>query len=90
MLRSTFDKKAAEMGDFYVYYTRKDTNVITFAVATADLNNNYIRSKHKRTYPLSENEVLLWSWTGDNLLKLDLNQVKKLVPLSSVLKNGNQ
>lgn len=92
MLRPVFESKAASMGDFYVYYVKKDTGLPTFAVATADLTSEqYIvdRLKH-RDVTTTENQVALWSWTSNNLLKLDLDQVKKLVPLASVLKNGTQ
>lgn len=93
MLKEVFEQKSQAMGDFYVYYTKKDTGLATFAVGTTDLSTPYIASRLKqkqRNTTTSETEVVLWSWTGDNLLKLDLSQIKKLVPLASVLKNGSQ
>lgn len=93
MLKEVFDQKSQAMGDFYVYYTKKDTGLTTFAVCTTDLSTPYIatrlKQKQRNTEALAD-QVVLWSWTGDNLLKLELKQIKKLVPLASVLKNGSQ
>ncbi len=91
MLREVFNTKAESMGDFYVYYTKKDTGLTTFAVCTADLTNQYIaKATRFKSAKCTEDQVVLWNWTSNNLITLDLKQIKKLVPLASVLKNGNQ
>lgn len=91
MLKEVFDTKATAMGDFYVYYAKKDTGLTTFAVCTADLTNDYIaKAISFKSTKCTEEQVVLWNWTSNNLLILDLKQIKKLVPLASVLKNGSQ
>lgn len=87
MQKSVFDKKAEQMGDFHIYYQKRDSNVVTFAVCTADLSTPYIRDRVKRQPPAKEGEVLLWNWRYNSVLRIPYDRVKKLTPLSAVLRN---
>lgn len=87
MQKSVFEKKAEQMGDFYVYYQKRDSNVVTFAICTAELDNNtYIQSRIRNAKP-TEGEVLLWNWRYNSPLKIPYDKIKKLTPLSAILKN---
>jgi|TARA_B110000908_G_scaffold22876_1_gene25948 hypothetical protein len=86
MLQSVFDKKAEQMGDFHVYYQKRDSSVITFAVCTADLDIPYIQERLRGMKP-GKGEVLLWNWRYNSPLRVPYEKIKKLTPLSAVLKN---
>lgn len=89
MQKSVFDTKSRQMNDFYLYYTRNGRN--TFAVATTDVSSPYIKS-HKRAQNLPKynpnTHARVWDWKSDRFITVPLSDVKKLVPLSTVLKNG--
>jgi hypothetical protein len=92
MKKEVFVSKAEEMGDFYVYFTDAEGNK-TFSVGTADLSTPYIarklKTKQKRTPQASSlEEVQIWDWNRDRLVTLKFSAISKLVPLSTVLKNG--
>lgn len=86
MLKSVFEKKAEQMGDFYVYYQKRDSNVITFGICTTDFDNHHIKSKMRKIH-VGANEVLMWNWRYDSPLKVSYDKIKKLTPLGAVLKN---
>lgn len=88
MHKSIFESKASEMGDFYMYYTREGRTV--FTVATSDFDNKYIQNhKNFKRKPKFNpfTHALVWSWQADRLITVALSDVKKLVPLGTVLKN---
>lgn len=86
MKQSVFEAKAAQMGDFYVYYQKRDSNLITFGICTVDFDNHHIQSKLRGT-KVQEGEVLMWNWRYDSPLKVSYDKIKKLTPLAAVLKN---
>lgn len=86
MKREVFERDAESMGDFYIYYQKKDSNAITFGIATTNLTTPHIANKLKKV-SLKEDEVLLWNWRYDSPLKLPLSRIKKLTPLSAILQN---
>ena len=86
MLKTVFDKKAENMGDFYMYYQKRDSNVITFGICTADLTIPYIKAR-LRGFKAKEGEVILWNWRYDSPLRVQYSKIKKLTPLGAVLKN---
>lgn len=91
MKKATFDKKAHEMGDFYMYYSNEDGKVV-FAVGTTDMSTPHIKN-HRRMKNLPEynpfTHVRIWNWKADRPLTVALECVKKLVPLGTVLRNNN-
>lgn len=86
MQQAAFEKKAEQMGDFYLYYQKPSTNLVTFGICTAELDIPYIQSK-LRGAKAKEGEVLLWNWRYDSLLRVRFDKIKKLTPLGAVLKN---
>lgn len=92
MKKEVFEAKASEMGDFYVYYINEEDKTKKFAVCTADLSTKYIREQQaktrSKTNTSSADEVVLWNWTQNRVLVLPYSAITKLVPLSTVLQNG--
>jgi len=86
MLQSVFDNKAQVMGDFYMYYQKRDSTDTTFGICTADLDIPYIQSR-LRGFKAREGEVILWNWRYDSPLRVQYAKIKKLTPLGAVLKN---
>jgi len=87
MQLETFNAKAQEMGDFYVYFVDPVTKVDKYAVATADLSTTYIKESRRKKPKTVDGEVLMWNWSSNNYLRVPCSSIKKLVPLASVLKN---
>ena len=88
MQKSVFLKKAEQMGDFYMYYQKPSTNVVTFGVCTMEVND-YISNRSRGT-KVADDEVLLWNWRYNSPLKVKYASIKKLTPLSAVLKNDDR
>lgn len=92
MKKEVFEQKAAEMGDFYVYYTSTDPmdKSKKFAVATVDFSTKYIRDRLRKNLLLdATTEAHLWSWTHNKMISIPYTSISKLVPLSTVLQNGD-
>lgn len=91
MKKDVFQAKAAEMGDFYVYFNDPETKAKRYAVATADLSTQYIRDRIKgRNKKVdTKTHAVLFSWSHNTLITIPYENVTKLVPLASVLNNGD-
>lgn len=87
MRKDVFEKKAEQMGDFCIYYQKPDSNVITFAICTAELDNPYIKARMRKTSVDTNIEVLMWNWRYNSQLKVSFDRIKKLIPLASMVKN---
>lgn len=89
MQLSTFVAKAEIMGDFVLYYRKKE-NSNAMAVCTADLDNEYIQARLGRfkNRTLKEGEVLLWNWQFNSPLLVSVDKIKRMTPLGAVLKNN--
>jgi hypothetical protein len=84
MLKAVFEKKAASMGDFYIYYKNQDAT--TFGICTNKVDEDYMLKRIKHIKP-KEDEVLLWNWRYHRPLVLRYVDIKQMTPLASVLKN---
>lgn len=84
MKQEAFEKKAETMGDFYMYYQKRDSNIVTYGICTADLDNPYIQSKLRGT-KVADGEVLLWNWRYNSALRVPYTSIKKLTPLSDAI-----
>lgn len=80
---STFNEKASQMGDFYVYYTNRQGKP-TFSVCTNEFSK-YMKVNLKNKDPF--NQVLLWNYSANRPVLIPLSSIRKLVPLGTVLKN---
>lgn len=93
-----FNSKAESFGDFYVYYTKPGANYQLNLVGTTDFTPPYIadivaKQVRSKTFKQAihdmdrEKEVIVFSYNSNKLRILPLNRIKRLVPLSSILKN---
>ena len=88
MQQSVFEKKAGQMGDFYVYYQKRgDPKVIAYGICTAELEGTPYVKTRVRNAKAPEGEVLLWNWRYNSPLKIPYENIKKLTPLSAILNN---
>jgi hypothetical protein len=74
-------------GDAVITYRSKESNKLKYNVCTIDFNNRYIQNKRNRAQE-SQDNVLLFCWDTDSYRLLNPEQVTSVVPLASVLKNG--
>lgn len=91
MDKKAFLEKADEYGDFLVEYITKNSKKRKYSVCTADLSTKYICDKigDGVKHPTPDNKVLVFCWDIDALKILDTTTVKKMTPLSKVLKATN-
>lgn len=92
MNKVDFHSAAEQYGDFYLYYSKVGSKGTTYLIGTADLTTPYIKSRIDQSMiaALQPNEVLIWSWSSDKLRVMDVTKIKKLTPLSAVLKNTRE
>lgn len=56
-------------------------------VATTDFDNKYIKKMKYGRYPIEKNSILMFSWTDYKFRNIEVNKIKNIKPLSSVLNN---
>jgi hypothetical protein len=56
-------------------------------VATTDFSTQYIRDKKYGRFNIKKNQVLVFSWTNDRFINLDVENIKMIKPLASLLMN---
>jgi hypothetical protein len=76
-----------EYGDATITYRSANSNKLKYNVCTADFNNTYIQSKNNRSTE-TDDTVLLFCWDCDAFRLMKAENVKSVVPLSAILKNG--
>jgi hypothetical protein len=88
MDKKQFKNKVKESGDAVITYRSKNSNKIKYNVCTLDFSTPYIQSKRNRAKETSQT-VLLFCWDTDSYRLLNPKSVTSVVPLSSILKNGD-
>ena len=56
-------------------------------MATTDFSTKYIRDKKYGRFNIKKNQVLVFSWTDDKFRNLEVENIKKINSLSSLLRN---
>lgn len=56
-------------------------------LATTDFSTKYIRDKKYGRFPIKKNQVLVFSWTDDRFRNIEVEHVKMIKSLSSILRN---
>lgn len=74
-------------GDAIITYRSENSNKLKYNVCTLDFSTEYIQNKKSRTKE-SKDTLLLFCWDTDSYRLLKPKNVTSVVPLSSVLKNG--
>jgi len=76
-----------EYGDAVITYRSENSNKLKYNVCTLDFSTPYIQQKKNRAKE-SEQTLLLFCWDTDSFRLLKPQNVTSVVPLASVLKNG--
>ena len=90
MQKEIFHEKAEEMGDFYLYHTVHIPNVgtkVTYSICTLELDNPYIKSQRRHNFKPQDTKAVLWDWKTNRFIQVSYGNIKKMVPLATVLKN---
>ena len=56
-------------------------------VATIEFDTEYIKRKKYGRYPIVKNSILMFSWTDDKFRNIEIDKIKSIKPLSSILNN---
>jgi len=76
-----------EYGDAVITYRSENSNKLKYNVCTLDFSTPYIQTKKNRAKE-SQGTLLLFCWDTDSFRLLKPSNVTSVVPLSSVLRNG--
>ncbi len=88
MKKEELRQLVAEYGDAVITYRSENSNKLKYNVCTLDFSTPYIQQKKNRAKE-SDNTLLLFCWDTDSFRLLKPLNVTSVVPLSSVLKNGD-
>jgi len=77
-----------EYGDAVITYRSEKSNKLKYNVCTLDFSTKYIENKKNRAKE-SESTLLTFCWDTDSYRLLKPANVTSVVPLSSILRNGN-
>ena len=77
-----------DYGDAVITYRSENSNKLKYNVCTLDFSTPYIQQKKNRAKE-SEQTLLLFCWDTDSFRLLKPQNVTSVVPLASVLKNGD-
>ena len=77
-----------EYGDAVISYRSENSGKLKYNVCTMDFDNKYIQSKKTRA-KAGQHTVLCFCWDTDSYRLLKPNNVTSVVPLSSILRNGD-
>ena len=77
-----------DYGDAVITYRSENSNKLKYNVCTLDFSTPYIQQKKNRAKE-SEKTLLLFCWDTDSFRLLKPQNVTSVVPLASVLKNGD-
>lgn len=77
-----------EYGDAVITYRSENSNKLKYNVCTLDFSTPYIQQKKNRAKE-SEQTLLLFCWDTDSFRLLKPQNVTSVVPLASVLRNGD-
>jgi len=89
-----FNELSNKYGDFYIHYLDERTKgssrkSLSFSVVTSDLTTPYIKNKLPKRMPkVAENEVLMWNWTADRLLVMNVGSIIRITSMSQELRKA--
>jgi hypothetical protein len=77
-----------DYGDAVITYRSENSNKLKYNVCTLDFSTPYIQQKKNRAKE-TDPTLLLFCWDTDSFRLLKPQNVTSVVPLSSILKNGD-
>lgn len=78
-----------EYGDAVITYRSENSKKLKYNVCTLDFTTPYIQNKKNRAKE-SANTLLMFCWDTDSFRLLKPKNVTSVVPMASVLKNGDR
>ena len=88
MTKDEFKKNVENCGDAIITYRSINSQKLKYNVCTLDFTTPYIQNKKNRAKE-SDSTLLLFCWDTDSYRLLKPANVTSVVPLASVLKNGD-
>ena len=88
MKKEDLAKLVTEYGDAIITYRSENSKKLKYKVCTLDFSTPYIQTKKNRAKE-SDRTLLLFCWDTDSYRLLKPNNVTSVVPLSSILRNGD-
>ena len=88
MKKEDLAKLVAEYGDAIITYRSENSKKLKYNVCTVDFSTPYIQNKKNRAKE-SDRTLLLFCWDTDSYRLLKPANVTSVIPLASVLKNGD-
>ena len=88
MKKEELAKLVDEYGDAIITYRSENSKKLKYNVCTLDFSTEYIKKKKIRAKE-SKGTLLLFCWDTDSYRLLKPDNVTSVVPLSSILKNGD-
>jgi hypothetical protein len=88
MKKSEAKELIEKYGDAIITYRSTNSNKLKYNVCTLDFSTKYIQEKKNRAKE-TDNNILLFCWDTDSYRLLKPNNITSIVPLSSVLRNGD-
>jgi len=76
-------------GDAVITYRSENSNKLKYNVCTLDFSTPYIQQKTSRAKE-TDDTLLLFCWDTDSYRLLKPQNITSVVPLSSILKNGDK
>ena len=88
MKKEELAKLVDEYGDAIITYRSENSKKLKYNVCTLDFSTEFIKKKKNRAKE-SKGTLLLFCWDTDSYRLLKPDNVTSVVPLSSILKNGD-
>ena len=89
MKKEELAKLVDEYGDAIITYRSENSKKLKYNVCTLDFSTPYIQGKKNRAKETDSN-VLLFCWDTDSYRLLRPDNITSIVPLASVLRNGDK
>lgn len=89
MTKNEFIDAVSRHGDAIITYRSTNSKKLKYNVCTLDFSTPYIQGKKNRAKETDSN-VLLFCWDTDSYRLLRPDNITSIVPLASVLRNGDK
>ncbi len=89
MTKKEFIDAVSRHGDAIITYRSTNSKKLKYNVCTLDFSTPYIQGKKNRAKETDSN-VLLFCWDTDSYRLLRPDNITSIVPLASVLRNGDK